>query len=207
MPFATAVARLGIVQRLLTMPLLAYSRIRVMFQNPALLTSFALFAATFSLAGSRVGSAQDPKPQEPEKNAITPREPRRSDVGELKQLAWLSGTWVLEGDGKKTEEHWRPLQGTTLLGSSHTYDDSRTYSFEHLRITAMRGTIAYVAMPGGGKSVVFPLAKLEPGVVVFENEKHDHPQRIRYEKTKAGVTATISLLDGSRAQSYVYKQQ
>jgi hypothetical protein len=128
-------------------------------------------------------------------------------AADLSKLSWLSGTWFLEQDGVVTEEHWRPLQGTTLLGTSHTYDKARTRFFEFLRIASSRGKIAYIAMPGGASPTVFPLAKLEDGVVEFENGEHDHPQRIRYERTEKGVTATISQLDGSRAQSFVFAKR
>lgn len=163
------------------------------------LLQLALFAGLVLLPGG---------PQDPQKQAPAPAEPKKLDAAELKNLAWLSGTWVLKNGGKTTEEHWRPLQGTTLLGSSHTYDDKRTQFVEHLRITAMRGTIAYIAMPDGADHpTVFPVTKIETGCVEFENPQHDHPQRIRYEKTADGVTATISQLDGSRAQSFVFKKQ
>jgi hypothetical protein len=36
---------------------------------------------------------------------------------------------------------WRPLPGTTLLGSSHTYDRTNTHFLEHLRITATIGQL------------------------------------------------------------------
>ena len=39
------------------------------------------------------------------------------------------------------------------------------------------------------------------------NEKHDHPQRSRYERTAEGSTATISLMDGSTAQSLAFKKK
>ena len=125
----------------------------------------------------------------------------------LEKLAWIVGTWSKQDGGRTTEEHWRPLQGSSLLGTSHLFDAKRTMFFEFLRITAMNGTIAYVAQPGGKPPTVFLITKLEEGVVEFENGKHDHPQRIRYEKTAAGVTATISQLDGSRAESFVFTKK
>jgi hypothetical protein len=162
------------------------------------LLQLALFAGLVLLPGV---------PQEPQKQPPAAAEPKKLDPAELRKLAWISGTWVLQKGGKTTEEHWRPLQGTSLLGSSHTFDDARTHFFEHLRITATRGTIAYIAMPDGAKPTVFLMSKIETGLVEFENPEHDHPQRIRYEKTADGLTATISQLDGSRAQSFVFKKQ
>ena len=125
----------------------------------------------------------------------------------LDKLAWLSGTWVLQEGDKTTEEHWRPLQGTTLLATSHRFDKKRTLSFEFLRITVKDGAVVYIAMPGGAPPTDFAMAKCETGVVEFENGKHDYPQRIRYEKTDAGGTATISLLDGSRPKAYVFAKK
>ncbi len=151
--------------------------------------------------------AQDPpKPTAPAA-AAEALVPGKMDPALLKRMEWICGTWVLQDGKKTTEEHWRPLQGTMILGSSHTYDETRTHFFEHLRIAAMRGTIAYLALPGGAGGTAFVLTRLEDGLMVFENEKHDHPQRIRYEKTKEGVTATICQLDGSRAQTFVFKRK
>ncbi len=158
-----------------------------------------LFAALCSLPCS---SPQDPvKPPPP-----TAEPPAKIDPSALQQLQWLCGTWVLANGKTTTEEHWRPLQGSTILGSSHTYGDGTTRFFEHLRITAMRGTIAYVAMPGGAAPTVFPIRKLEHRAVEFANERHDYPQLIRYERTDAGLTATISLLDGTRAEKLVFEK-
>lgn len=141
--------------------------------------------------------------------AATPEalEPGKMDPALLGRLAWICGTWVLQDGKKTTEEHWRPLQGTTILGTSHTFDDTKTTFFEHLRIGFRAGSISYVAMPGGAPPTLFRLAKLEDGLMVFENEKHDHPQRISYERTKDGVTATIGQLDGTRAKSFVFKKK
>jgi hypothetical protein len=153
----------------------------------------ALLAATALMSFVPQDPAQTVKPVEKAPAVAAAELVKKWTPADLKKMEWLCGTWVLEQDGKTTEEHWRPLQGTTILGSSHTFDAEKTHFFEHLRITAMRGSIAYLAMPDG--------------VLVFENPKHDHPQRIRYERTKDGVTATISLLDGTKAQSFVFKKK
>jgi hypothetical protein len=147
-------------------------------------------------------AAQDPARPLPPAPAAPAQ--AKTDATGLQSLEWLCGTWVSEDGPTTTEEHWRPLQGSTLLGSSHTFAGGTTRFFEHLRIAPVRGTLAYVAMPGGAAATVFPVSKLEPRAVVFENGKHDHPQRIRYEQTDTGMTATISQLDGSRAQRFVF---
>ena len=118
-------------------------------------------------------------------------------AADLAKVSWLAGTWELKDGEKTTEEHWLPLAGTTMMGVSHTYGAKTTLFFEFLWITFQHGKIAYVAQPGGVKPTPFFAVKLGEKEAVFENEKHDHPQRIRYECTEGGVTATISLMDGS----------
>ena len=137
-----------------------------------------------------------------------PPVPTPDNAGSIDQLAWISGTWSLEENGVVTEEHWRPLAGTTLLGTSHSYDGTETRFFEFLRISSMKGRIAYIAMPGGSpEPTVFPMVSCGDGQVTFENPKHDHPQRIRYAKTEQGITATISMLDGTRAKEFAFKKK
>jgi hypothetical protein len=146
-------------------------------------------------------------PQDPVKPPAEALTPGKMDTTLLKKMEWLCGTWVMANGAKVTEEHWRPVQGTTILGSSHSFDDTRSTFFEYLRIGLRNGTISYVAMPGGAPPTAFQLVKLEDGLMVFENEKHDHPQRISYEKTADGVTATIGMLDGTRSKSFVFKKK
>jgi hypothetical protein len=160
---------------------------------PAAVTAFALLPLLPLL------------PQDPAKKPADA--PAKVDAAALKQLEWLCGTWVLEDGKSTTEEHWRPLQGSTLLGSSHTFTADRTRAFEQLRIVVKGGTLAYVASPNGAAPTSFELAKLEQHAVEFANAEHDYPQRIRYQRTDAGVTATISLLDGGKAQQFVFKKK
>lgn len=144
--------------------------------------------------------------QDPDKNPAVPAGAKQADA-DFARLAWIAGTWVMQDGGKTIEEHWRPLQGTTLLGTSHTYDKGRTHFFEFLRIASMNGKIAYIAMPGGAQPTVFLMSKCEDGLVEFENPMHDHPQRIRYQRTEKGITATISQLDGSRSKAFVFERK
>jgi hypothetical protein len=157
----------------------------------------ATFVALGLLVWSSASSAQDTPPEVAE--------------SPLRDLAWISGTWSMTSkEGVTTEEHWRPLQGTTILGTSHTFDAKKSLFFEFVRIAERAGTVAYIAMPGGSAPTAFQLARHGAGAegalvgsfAEFENPEHDAPQRIRYERTEAGITATISQMDGSQAQSW-----
>ena len=134
-------------------------------------------------------------------------QPQEASRAELAKLSWLAGTWELRDGERTTQEHWLPLAGSTMMGLSHTHDETRTQAFEFLRITLQHGRIAYVAQPGGSQPVPFLAVRIDDHGAVFENPRHDHPQRIRYERSEAGMTATISLLDGSRATSFVFRRR
>jgi hypothetical protein len=123
------------------------------------------------------------------------------------KLAWIVGTWERTDGDKTTVEHWLPHAGTTMMGVSHTYDSKRTHFFEFMRIATHGGRIAYIVQPGGDPPVLFRAVKVTDEEAVFENPEHDHPQRIRYVKTEQGMTATISLLDGSRATEFAFERR
>jgi hypothetical protein len=148
--------------------------------------------AAFALVLSVRPQAEEPKPVTSEDRS---------------KLAWIVGTWEHTDGEKTTLEQWLPLAGSTFMGLSHTYDSKRTHFFEFLRIATHGGRISYVAQPGGDRPVLFRAVKVTEEEAVFENPEHDHPQRIRYEKTEKGITATISMMDGSRAKDFVYRKR
>lgn len=133
--------------------------------------------------------------------------PAKAAQLDINKLAWLAGTWQLRNGEKITEEHWFPLKGSTMMGVSHTYDEKTTHFFEFLRIASQKGTIAYLAQPGGRPMVPFVAVQLDDKTAVFENPKHDNPQRIRYERTEKGVTASVSLLDGTKSEVFVFERK
>ena len=126
---------------------------------------------------------------------------------DVPKLAWIVGTWERTHGDKKTIEHWMPHAGTTIMGMSHTYDSKRTHFFEFMRIATHGGRIAYIVQPGGDPPVLFRAVKVTEDEAVFENPKHDHPQRIRYVKTEKGMTATISMMDGSKATDFAFERK
>lgn len=170
-------------------------------EKPSRLGQFAQSASAQS-ASAQGASAESAEAQSPRAEA-----PPRWSASDLSKLSWIAGVWQIKDGETTTEEHWLPLAGSTLMGLSHTYDLRTTKFFEYLRITARDNAIEYVAQPGGGKAVSFPAVAISDREAVFENEKHDHPQRIRYERTADGLTATISLLDGTKASTFAFKKR
>ncbi len=67
-----------------------------------------------------------------------------------------------------------------MLGVNRTVRASGKTEFEFLRIAKTGKGISYFASPGGRPPVEFPMVESSAKRVVFDNPKHDFPQRICY---------------------------
>ena len=127
-------------------------------------------------------------------------------------LAWMAGNWSQDASGEAgdrwTEEYWTIPRGGVMLGASRSGRGAALREFEFLRLQAgADGTVSYLAQPGGGAPVAFRLARHDAASAIFENPAHDYPQRITYARDGDTLTATISLLDGSKARRWVYTRR
>jgi hypothetical protein len=126
----------------------------------------------------------------------------------LDDLGWLAGDWTQESDGRWTEESWTAPRGGVMLGHSRSGRGEAVREWEFLRLQAdSAGRLAYIAQPGGKAPVRFALVDHGPARAIFENADHDYPQRIAYVRDGDRLTATISLIDGTRAISWTYKRR
>jgi len=158
-----------------------------------------------ALALSAIGIAQETSPEQAAAEAaagavpapIEHAAPAPSAMFKLEQLAFMSGSWR-SPDGSN-EEHWMMPAGDKMIGMARLIAGDRTF-FEYLRIEASPdGSIAYVAMPQGGKPTPFGLVSLENNRAVFENPAHDYPQRIIYSLGDDGnMTARIEGKQGGQ---------
>ncbi|MGE0179348.1 MAG: DUF6265 family protein [Sphingomonas sp.] len=129
-------------------------------------------------------------------------------VGTVADLAWMSGRWVSEADGRWTEEVWAPPRGGAMLGFSRSGRGGEMREFEFLRLApGESGTPTYFAQPGGRPAVAFRLVAHDATSATFENPGHDYPQRIRYRRFGRSMTATISSIDGSGERSWNFNRR
>jgi len=96
------------------------------------------------------------------------------------KLSWLAGSWARDSAGTRSEEHWMAARGGLMVGMNRLVSGGRARSFEFLRIQAHGDTIAYLASPNNRTPTVFLMKELGEKRVVFENLKHDFPQRVIY---------------------------
>ncbi|HVS14038.1 MAG TPA: DUF6265 family protein [Thermoanaerobaculia bacterium] len=130
------------------------------------------------------------------------------DDAKLDDLAWLAGRWRVERDGTVTEEVWTEPAGGLMLGLNRQVRPGRRATFEYLRIETDGEAVRYVASPGGGTSTLFPLARVGPGRVAFENPGHDWPQVIEYRLDEADTlhVRAAGLAEGSRALTWTMER-
>ena len=128
--------------------------------------------------------------------------------GDVGKLDWLSGAWVKRRTGGAwTEEYWTPPRGGLMIGAGLDGKGDALRHFEQMRIeTAKDGKVAFVAMPGGGAAVRFPMVKQSSDEIVFENAANDYPQRVSYRRDGKTIVASIARLDGSRETRWVYSR-
>lgn len=99
---------------------------------------------------------------------------------DLSSLAWMAGNWTGVQGGIEMEEFWQEPKGNTMLGLHRDVKGGKTVSFEFIRIEATPEAITYWASPGGRPATPFRLIEQKAKRVVFENAKHDFPQRVIY---------------------------
>ena len=95
-----------------------------------------------------------------------------------------------------------------MLGASREGSKEDLKSWEQMRIElGPDGKLAFYGSPHGRPAVAFEARTTSATAVEFTNEKHDYPQRIRYELKGGKLKAEISLLDGSKAVRWSYVRE
>lgn len=178
---------------------------------------YALLALALSWA-LPVGAqtpAQPGAPTPPPATETEPVEPKRAqtkpadDAGPLGALAWVEGCWRGSVNQREFREHWMPLRGNLIVGTSHTVMLGRTIAFEYLRIEARDDGIYYVAAPSGQKETAFKFVDVKTDTsgssFTFANPAHDFPQRIVYRRGSEGwLYATVEGKVGARDREVTY---
>jgi hypothetical protein len=134
--------------------------------------------------------------------------PAKAGIGDM---AWLADAWVGTSGtngARSIEERWSPPLGGAMLAVSRTVSRGKMVAFEYLRIVEREGGLVYIAQPGGAPPTEFVLTELGKSRAVFENPRHDSPQRIVYElSTEGGLCVSIGFAKGGRPQRFEFERE
>ena len=89
------------------------------------------------------------------------------------------------------EEQWMAPRAHTMLSAGRTIRGDKLVEFESVLIREQGGVLAYESHPSGQASAVFLSTAVEENSVVFENPRHDFPQRIGYRREGDSLLAWI----------------
>ena len=105
----------------------------------------------------------------------------------INDLSFLAGCWELKINGREIEEQWMKPSGGVMLGMGRTVANAHVREYEFTQIRQDKdGSIFYVAKPSGQEEGSFKLVKFQNNEAVFENLKHDFPQRVIYRRESDG---------------------
>lgn len=115
-------------------------------------------------------------------------------AGSIDRLRWMAGCWERRTGTRLVEEQWMEPRGGMMLGVSRTVRGDTLVEYEQIRIYERGGKLVFAAMPSGQAPSEFESTEVGDSVVVFENPKHDFPQRILY--CRAGLDSMVARVEG-----------
>ncbi|KAF7786134.1 hypothetical protein PRUB_a0606 [Pseudoalteromonas rubra] len=118
----------------------------------------------------------------------------------LNALNWLTGNWHSENSKLKFSESWSRISEKTFEGYGQTYSivKNKVVSAESLRLVEMSGEVFYLAKVASNTlPTAFKLTRCDADSAVFENSRHDFPNKIRYQLNKdKNISVFVSGEDG-----------
>lgn len=114
----------------------------------------------------------------------------------IKAADWLIGKWEYDTPEGTLTETWAKVNDSTFTGSSYFIKAKDTVHSETIKLQQNGEILIYNATVKGqnnDSAVPFELTNSNEKALVFENPKHDYPQKITYTKgANNTLTAEIS---------------
>ncbi|MBF4473186.1 DUF6265 family protein [Flavobacterium sp. HJJ] len=119
-----------------------------------------------------------------------------TEKDQIKSANWLLGKWESKIDEGDLSENWKQVNDSTFQGESFFIKGKDTLHFESITLQQKGEELFYNATVKGqneNKAVPFRLTSKTEKQLVFENPKHDYPQKIIYTQiSKDSLVASIS---------------
>lgn len=119
------------------------------------------------------------------------------DYEELEKANWMLGEWEKTDSLGTLREIWERLDDSTFVGLSYYIQNKKdTLHNEQVELMQNGDHLIYSATIKGENNdspIPFQMTKDEDSLLVFENPKHEYPQKIEYKLMKNGsLVATVS---------------
>jgi hypothetical protein len=99
----------------------------------------------------------------------------------IDRVSWMQGCWQMEANGRTVEEQWLSPRASSMLGVGRTTRGTVLVEYEMVLIRERGDQLSYEAHPSGQDPAVFMSSAIGDRSIVFENLKHDFPQKVGYE--------------------------
>jgi hypothetical protein len=119
----------------------------------------------------------------------------------LSDFSFLQGKWSVSADSLEYFEEWLPANDLVMQGKGGELRGRDTVFFETIKIE-QRGTDFFYIVTGidNDLPVYFKFTGFKNDSIVFENPRHDFPQRIIY--FRLSVNSIFACIDGLDAGKY-----
>lgn len=122
--------------------------------------------------------------------------PAKAPPPPLSAVSFMAGCWTgASSNGATIEEQYSEAADNLLIGMTRYVKGSRVVDFEFTTIERSDTSFAMIPRPKGVKSDAFPLKEVADGRAVWENLKHDFPQRVIYRRGSDG--SLIARIEGN----------
>ena len=131
-----------------------------------------------------------------------------SDANEkekIKAANWLLVNWESKSVEGNLTENWKKVNDSTFQAESYFIKEKDTLHFESITLQQKGEELTYSAAVKGqnnDKPVAFKLTTATEKQMIFENPKHDYPQKISYTQiTPDSLVAKISGVQQGKPSS------
>lgn len=133
---------------------------------------------------------------------------KKSKYTELEKAKWLLGSWENVTPQGVLAESWKRENDSTFSGISYFLKGKDTLSIEKIMLQQRGDQLSYIPIvpnQNAGKPVTFVMVAISDKQFVFENPKHDFPQRITYNLIKKdSIIAEISGTQNGKDKSETF---
>lgn len=127
----------------------------------------------------------------------------------MEKASWFLGEWENKSKEGIATEIWTLQSDSVYSGKSFIIKDKDTLFSEKMTITQKNDSLFYnvnVSNQNNGETISFYSTRIEEGQIVFENPKHDFPNKIVYNKIN-NDSIVAGIYGGTKYQSFPMKKK